>query len=889
MDEDDEMLKLHSECAMLSKLRHPHVVQFLGSTENDDGDFFLLLELASLGNLRKVLDGQMTGLGTATPPRLGGPLGWKVFFRISIGIVTGLQYLHANGVWHCDMKSLNVLMFDGMIAKITDFGLARAVRNSLSSSGASSSSSRHGTTRWMAPEHLDHRAHIDGGTDVYSTSVVIWEVLTGELPYKDIKHDTQVVDAIKQGVLLTLPEDSILRNISELLRQCWSKTQSSRPRPRDLVLALVAMRNLILKTEKEPASLTRLTAGIELEAIEGAIQGKYSKWSEQRILVEAVFKVSNPELEAKAAKHKTVRHFLHGTSKQAVNSILNDGFRQPTRAELSDLEADFKALVVDESTVEKEEDVDGEAMTATKVTSRPAGTLRFGEGIYFTSDVGKAAFFSEERGGTVLLVCNVALGRTLKVPAPDRTLTGEGIAARGYNSVTHVTGSSGQKHEEAVIYDPSRAVVKYVVLYRGARLQTVERQLLFEKRWASGINPQRKEKHAFGHETDSILQAIMQGTDKDQETGLDKLGSLCRDDCKVGARVLDRKDAFWGFVMRMLMQGTSDPLIWFCLRLVHNYAYENKDAQAVLQRHGGPRQLIRVLNSSNEAIVQKAAIAMCNMSQNCADAVAGQAGFECILALAKKFTAVSEQLTKVYIIAALRNFLTASADLERLEPDLNVVTATLPDIIATTSYKQKMWLRSTLDYLGNLIYCCNSQKREPDLGKLARDLSTVLQDLYCAPRSEEDTEVAWDTNALKSFYKFLIHGSNEVTLADGRNKQFWTTLAKNVMLYITEDGRSGHSPLFFASQALKRHIKVSGVAACAASVQGLPKAIAKLAAGQLKVRGSRPEMVRYYANKIALQMPVTCLAGTGLTTADLKSYEKPKAPSLGHTAGSIGD
>ena len=316
----------------------------------------------------------MTGLGTATPPKLGGPLGWKDMFRVSVGIVTGLQYLHTNGVWHCDMKSLNVLMFEGMVAKITDFGLARAVRNSQSSSGASSSSSRHGTTRWMAPEHLDHRARIDGSTDVYSTAVVIWEALTGELPYKDIKHDTQVVDAIKQGSLLQLPDEVILRNISALLRQCWSKTQTARPKPRDLVLALVAMRNEILKTEKEPASLTRLTAGIELAAIEGAIQGKYSKWSEQRILVEAVFKVSNLRLEKKAEKHRAAaRPFLHGTSKQAVSSILNDGFRQPTRAELTDLEADFKALAVEE-TPAADEDVDGEAMSATQVTSRPVET-----------------------------------------------------------------------------------------------------------------------------------------------------------------------------------------------------------------------------------------------------------------------------------------------------------------------------------------------------------------------------------------------------------------------------------------------------------------------------------------------------------------------------------
>ena len=512
--------------------------------------------------------------------------------------------------------------------------------------------------------------------------------------------------------------------------------------------------------------------------------------------------------------------------------------------------------------------------------------MRFGEGIYFTSDVGKAAFFSEERGGTVLLVCDVALGRTLKVDAPDRTLTGESIEARGYSSVTHVSGVGGKLHEEAVVYDPTRAVVKYVVLYRGARLQTVERQLLFEKRWASGINPQRKEKHTFGHDTISIIQAVMQGTDKDQEAGLDKLGSLCRDDCTVGARALDGEDGFWGFVMRMMLSGTSDPIIWFCLRLVHNYAYENTAAQAVLQRHGGPRQLIRVLNSSNEAIVQKAAIAMCNMSQDCEGAIAGQAGFDCIQALAKKLPAVSEQLTKVYIIAALRNFLSESANLHVLEPCLNIVTAELPAIIAVTSYKHSMWLRSTLDYLSNLAFSCTKQKRKHNFGRLAADLSGILHDLYCAPR-DRDTDVAWDVASLESFFKFLLHCGNTPLI---HSKQFWTALGKGLMGYIADgDSPRGNTPMFFAAQVMHRAIRTPGATEWIQSVKGLPKALAQVAVGEIKVCKHGRGLIKYFAAEVALKLPSTVLQGTGITASDLERVKMPEAGSLGQTTGSIGE
>ena len=375
-------------------------------------------------------------------------------------------------------------------------------------------------------------------------------------------------------------------------------------------------------SSKYSARLEQLNETTSAEFIElrGKVEGRFSRGSNTRILVESICKVNcaawqhDFDFSCKSLPDAHIATFLHGTGIQAVDGILAEGFRMPTSTELEELrviaEAEEKLNDEEEDGNESDDSIDGEAMTATPVSSRPAGKLRFGPGVYFTTDVGKAAFFSEERNSTLLLVCDVAIGKTLIQDGPDALLDAATVRRRGHDSVTKFSDRDTGRETEVVIYDPARAVVRYIVVYRGVKLQTVERQLRFETRWKQAGSMTAPLKFAS---TDwaKLSRNVQTGDAKEQEDSLELLGSLCRDDCQRGARNLDSSTSLWRRCFEIVETSASEPIVWFTLRLFHNYAFDCCQAQLVLHKVGGVERLFGALRSANEAIIQKAAIAMC--------------------------------------------------------------------------------------------------------------------------------------------------------------------------------------------------------------------------------------------------------------------------------------
>jgi hypothetical protein len=94
-------------------------------------------------------------------------------------ILRGLNYAHENGVLHCDVKPANVLVDKEQRARVTDFGIARDV-------GAGAAGERQvviGTPEYMSPEQIADPDHVDHRADVFSAGVVLFEMLTGRLPF----------------------------------------------------------------------------------------------------------------------------------------------------------------------------------------------------------------------------------------------------------------------------------------------------------------------------------------------------------------------------------------------------------------------------------------------------------------------------------------------------------------------------------------------------------------------------------------------------------------------------------------------------------------------------------------------------------------------------------
>ncbi|XP_051630492.1 mitogen-activated protein kinase kinase kinase 11-like [Manacus candei] len=207
---------LRREARLYARLRHPNVVA-LRAVCLEPPHLCLVMEFAAGGPLSRALAGRRV------PP--------AVLLDWARQVARGMRYLHAGTpvpLIHRDLKSSNVLLaqpvvgddVSGKTLKITDFGLAREWQRTTKMSAA-------GTYAWMAPEVI-RASTFSKGSDVWSYGVLLWELLTGEVPYRGIDGL-----AVAYGVAvnkLTLPIPSTCPPpFAQLMAACWEQDPHRRP------------------------------------------------------------------------------------------------------------------------------------------------------------------------------------------------------------------------------------------------------------------------------------------------------------------------------------------------------------------------------------------------------------------------------------------------------------------------------------------------------------------------------------------------------------------------------------------------------------------------------------------------------------------------------------
>jgi eukaryotic-like serine/threonine-protein kinase len=155
--------RFRHEAVAAARLSDPGIVATY-DTGDDDGVGYIVMELVDGPNLRRVLDER-------------GPLPIAETARIGREVATALEHAHRQGVIHRDVKPANVLVPPGGHVKVTDFGIAKAGGSELTRTGTVV-----GTARYLAPEQLRGEP-VDPRTDIYALGLVLYETLTGELPF----------------------------------------------------------------------------------------------------------------------------------------------------------------------------------------------------------------------------------------------------------------------------------------------------------------------------------------------------------------------------------------------------------------------------------------------------------------------------------------------------------------------------------------------------------------------------------------------------------------------------------------------------------------------------------------------------------------------------------
>lgn len=196
------------EVYIMRKVRHKNVVQFIGACTKPPS-LCIVTEYMSGGSVYDYLHKQR---GTFKLPSL---------LKVAIDISKGMNYLHQNNIIHRDLKAANLLMDENEVVKVADFGVARVKAQS----GVMTAET--GTYRWMAPEVIEHKPY-DHKADIFSFAIVLWELLTGKIPYEYLTPLQAAVGVVQKGLRPTIPKNT-LPKLAELLERCWQQDPTLRP------------------------------------------------------------------------------------------------------------------------------------------------------------------------------------------------------------------------------------------------------------------------------------------------------------------------------------------------------------------------------------------------------------------------------------------------------------------------------------------------------------------------------------------------------------------------------------------------------------------------------------------------------------------------------------
>ncbi|KAI9002209.1 kinase-like domain-containing protein [Hyaloraphidium curvatum] len=203
---DDATLRaFEREVTTWESMIHPNVMPLMAYTVSPP---MLISPLAVQGNLRKYL----AALNWPQPDGI----------RLLHGVALGMSFLHARGVLHGDLKSLNVLV-DAGVARITDFGLAR-----FASWATTSDAGLRGTPAFMSPESFDNDPPRPPA-DVYAFGMVCYEVVSrGRHPFEEAGSLPVLMRMVLEGQRPARPA-GVPDRLWRLMQRCWVEKPEDRP------------------------------------------------------------------------------------------------------------------------------------------------------------------------------------------------------------------------------------------------------------------------------------------------------------------------------------------------------------------------------------------------------------------------------------------------------------------------------------------------------------------------------------------------------------------------------------------------------------------------------------------------------------------------------------
>ncbi len=205
--DQDLRRRFHDESQSVAMLSHPNIVAVYDVSEVDDREF-IVMELIDGITLKQYIN------------KRGGCLNWRESLHFISQILQALKHAHSRGIIHRDIKPQNVMVLRDGSVKVTDFGIARST-----TSQATVTQDAIGSVHYISPEQAKGN-HIDARSDLYSAGVVLYEMLTGRLPFEG---DNPVSVAIQHINSIPVPPRELNPDIPVGMEQIALKAMASTP------------------------------------------------------------------------------------------------------------------------------------------------------------------------------------------------------------------------------------------------------------------------------------------------------------------------------------------------------------------------------------------------------------------------------------------------------------------------------------------------------------------------------------------------------------------------------------------------------------------------------------------------------------------------------------
>lgn len=209
--DDDFVARFKREAQAAGKLSHPNIVSMY-DVGFDQGYHYIVMEYIEGETLKEYITRhERLSIDNAV--------------KFTIAIAEGLEHAHAMGIVHCDIKPHNVLITKQGRIKVTDFGIARAMN---AGTTMMYTNSIMGSAHYLSPEQASGKS-VNGSTDIYSLGAVLYEMLTGRVPYEG---ETPISVALKHVRERLIPPTRYNPSIPTLLEAAVIKALAKRPEDR---------------------------------------------------------------------------------------------------------------------------------------------------------------------------------------------------------------------------------------------------------------------------------------------------------------------------------------------------------------------------------------------------------------------------------------------------------------------------------------------------------------------------------------------------------------------------------------------------------------------------------------------------------------------------------